>query len=68
MFIMTMRGTTRIMPMGKLSMTIMLCSQPPFVPSVSFDGDTTNFDEYDEKEVDLRDDVDSDDDSFFGDF
>ncbi|XP_003740516.1 cAMP-dependent protein kinase catalytic subunit PRKX [Galendromus occidentalis] len=42
--------------------------RPPFVPSVSFDGDTTNFDEYDEKEVDLRDDVDSDDDSFFGDF
>ncbi|XP_022688430.1 cAMP-dependent protein kinase catalytic subunit PRKX-like isoform X1 [Varroa jacobsoni] len=45
--------------------------RPPFVPSVSFDGDTTNFDEYDEKELDLRDEADGggdDDDSLFSDF
>lgn len=43
--------------------------QPPFIPSVSFDGDTTNFDEYEEREIDLHEeDVSDDDDSWFGDF
>ncbi|OQR77246.1 protein kinase DC2-like, partial [Tropilaelaps mercedesae] len=43
--------------------------RPPVVPSVSFDGDTANFDEYDEKELDLRGEANNDDDDpLFGDF
>ncbi|CAB0019529.1 unnamed protein product [Nesidiocoris tenuis] len=60
----------------KLKVNALKCyrpSQPPIVPKVSYDGDTSNFDSYPESDLKLKEiiaevDLDDDDASLFADF